>query len=131
MQTYQSRFADFESGSGEVLIVPVIPPPGYALSAALDARTWVPTEFTSGRVPSVTLCTLAEGVDPAGVCFGTEERDSIAVEESIVEGNRLVIVASPGEGFAAAKMLDDWRGQAFTSAWEDLGWLSEDSATSR
>ena len=131
VQTYQSRFADFESGSNEVLIVPVIPPPGYALSAALDARTWVPTEFKSGQVPSVTLCTLAEGVDPEGVCFGTEDGDSVAVEEGIIDGNRLVIVALPGEGFTAAKMLDGWHGRAFTSGWDDLGWLGEDSARSR
>jgi len=129
--TYETRFDDFDRQSDQPLIVPVLPPVGYALSPALDTRTWVPTGFQSGRVPTMTLCVLGEEMNPAGVCFGTDDSDRVRIEESIVEGHRLVLVASPGDGFTAAEMLADWHGAAFTSAWEDLGWLDEASDTSR
>ena len=129
--TYETRFEDFDSQDNQPLIVPVLPPLGYALNPALDARNWVPTGFKSGRVPIVTLCALGEGVDPAGVCFGTDDRDRIAVEESIVEGHRLVIVAASGDGFTADTMLAEWHSLAFTTAWKDLGWLDERSDAGR
>ena len=129
--TYEARFDDFDQKADQPLIVPVLPPLGYALSPALDARSWVPTEFQSGQVPMVTLCVLDEGIDPAGVCFGTDDNERVLVEESIVEGHRLVLVASPGDGFTADEMLAEWHGAAFTSAWENLGWLDESSDTSR
>jgi hypothetical protein len=74
---------------------------------------------------------LGEGIEPAGVCYGTEERELVAVEESMVDGHRLVLVASPGDGFTAEEMLADWHGAAFTSMWENLGWLDEAFNTSR
>ncbi len=56
---------------------------------------------------------------------------SVVVEESIVEGSRLVIVATSGDGFTAEVMLADWHGLAYTIAWDDLGWLDESSDAGR
>lgn len=39
--TYEARFQEFASQADQPLIVPVLPPMGFALTPALDARNWV------------------------------------------------------------------------------------------
>ena len=123
--SYADRFEAFaEQEVGAPLLVPLDPPPGYALFNALPARTWVPTGFTNGQVPTVTLCPVAPGVDPAGSCYGTEEVDHVAVLDLLVEDQRLVVVAQDGTGHDADGMLDDWRPVTYTSAWRSLDWIT-------
>ena len=130
-RSYGNRFAAYDRQVDEPLVVPVSPPAGYVLFDALDARTWVPTGFDNGRVPTVVLCSIEADLDPAGSCYGTDDADRVVVDESVIDGHRLVIVATSGDGFAAQDMMDDWQGQSFTTEWQDLGWLDEASTTGR
>lgn len=87
----------------------------------------MPTDFRAGRVPTVTLCVLDQQADPAGVCFGTEQRQRVSVRELTVDGHRMALVASPGDGSTADELQADWHGAAFTSTWQTLGWLGQAS----